>query len=108
MGASPSIVVVTDASVLVNFLRIDRMDLIAGHSYAFIVTDHVADEVSDRYPDQQQRFASAVEAGALSQQSVTSPAEVAPLRNVVGVRTARSRRVLGHRRGGTSAAHTGN
>ena len=69
--------VVTDASVLVNFLRIDRMELIAGHSHEFIVTDHVADEVSDRYPDQQQRFASAIEVGALSQQSVTSPAEVA-------------------------------
>ena len=68
--------VVTETSVLVNFLRIDRMDLIAGHSHAFIVTDHVADEVSDRYPDQQQRFASAVEAGALSQESVKSPAEI--------------------------------
>ena len=77
--ASPSTVVVTDASVLVNFLRIDRMDLIAGHSHEFIVTDHVADEVSDRYPDQQQRFASAVKAGALSRQSVTNPSEVALL-----------------------------
>ena len=77
VGPSPSTVVVTDASVLVNFLRIDRMDLIAGHSHEFTVTDHVADEVSDRYPDQQQRFASAVEAGALSRQRVTSPAEVA-------------------------------
>lgn len=77
MGESPSAVAVTDASVLVNFLRIDRMDLIAGHSHKFIVTDHVADEISDRYPDQQQRFASAVRAGALSQQSVTNPSEVA-------------------------------
>ena len=77
VGVSPSTVVVTDASVLVNFLRIDRMDLITGHSHAFIATDHVADEVSDRYPDQQQRFTSAVDAGALSQQSVTSPAEIA-------------------------------
>ena len=77
VGASPPAVVVTDASVLVNFLRIDRIDLIGKHSHAFIVTDHVAHEVSDRYPDQQQRFASAVEAGALSQQSVTSPAEIA-------------------------------
>ena len=74
MGPSPSTVVVTDASVLVNFLRIDRMALIAGHSHAFIVTDHVADEVSDRYPDQQQRFAAAIDAGALSRQSVTMPA----------------------------------
>ena len=77
VGPSPSTVVVTDASVLVNFLRIDRMDLIAGHSHEFTVTDHVADEVSDRYPDQQQRFASAVDAGALSQQSVTRPEEIA-------------------------------
>ena len=76
MGPSHSTVVVTDASVLVNFLRIDRMDLIAGHSHAFIVTDHVADEVSDRYPDQQQRFASAVHTGILSQLSITSPDEL--------------------------------
>ena len=75
--APPSTVVVTDASVLVHFLRIDRLGLLAGHSHSFIVTDHVADEVSDRYPDLQQRFASAVEAGALSQQSVTKPAEIA-------------------------------
>ena len=46
-------IVVTDASVLINFLRIDRIDLIAGHSHAFLATDHVANEVSDRYPDQQ-------------------------------------------------------
>ena len=77
MGPSPSTVVVTETSVLVNFLRIDRMDLIARHSNAFVVTDHVADEVSDQYPDQQRRFASAVEAGALSQESVTSRAEIA-------------------------------
>lgn len=76
MGPPASTVVVTDASVLVNFLRIDRMDLIAGHSHSFMVTDHVADEVSDQYPDQQQRFASAVAAGALSQESVTSHAEI--------------------------------
>ena len=77
VGASPSTVVVTDASVLVNFLRIDRMDLIAGHSHAFIVTDHVADEVSDRYPDQQRRFAAAVKGGALSEESVANRAEIA-------------------------------
>ena len=38
VGPSPSTVVVTDASVPVNFLRIDRMDLIAGHSQKFTVT----------------------------------------------------------------------
>ena len=59
-------IIVTDASVLINFLRIDRIDLIAGHSHVFLATDHVADEVSDRYPDQQRRFASAVDSGALT------------------------------------------
>lgn len=77
MGPSASTVVVTETSVLINFLRIDRMDLLAGHSHAFIVTDHVADEVSDQYPEQQQRFEAAVEAGALSQERVTSRAEIA-------------------------------
>ncbi len=59
-------IIVTDASVLINFLRIDRIDLIAGHSHAFLATDHVANEVSDRYPDQQRRFVSALDSGALT------------------------------------------
>ena len=70
MSDSPELdrlaIIVTDASVLINFLRIDRIDLIAGHSHAFLATDHVANEVSDRYPDQQRRFASALASGALT------------------------------------------
>ena len=38
-----------DTSVLINFLCIDRMDLIARHSHQFIVTNHVAAEVKDFY-----------------------------------------------------------
>ena len=70
MSDSPELgrpaIVVTDASVLINFLRIDRIDLIAGHSHTFLATDHVASEVSDRYPNQQRRFASALDSGALT------------------------------------------
>ena len=70
MSDSPELdrpaIIVTDASVLINFLRIDRIDLIAGHSHAFLATDHVANEVSDRYPDQQRRFACALDSGALT------------------------------------------
>lgn len=69
-------IIVTDTSVLVNFLRIDRMDLIAEHSHDFVVTDHVADEITDHYPDQQERFGAAIEAGVLKQQSVTDPHEL--------------------------------
>ena len=49
-------IVVTDTSVLINFLRVDRMNLIAGHSHHFVVTGHVAEETSCRYPDRHQQF----------------------------------------------------
>lgn len=74
--ASPAIIV-SDTSVLVNFLRIDRMDLIAAHSHDFIATDHVASEITDHYPDQQMRLATALAQSTLSQVSVTDPVEVA-------------------------------
>ena len=65
-GETKSAIIVTDTSVLINFLRIDRTDLIACHSHDFLCTDHVAVEISDRYPDQQQRFAEALDAGFIS------------------------------------------
>ena len=75
-GGLPAIVV-TDASVLINFLRVNRMDLIADHSHDFVVTDHVAEEVTSHYPDQQRRFVLAINAGAVSQVSVSKSREIA-------------------------------
>lgn len=69
--------VVMDASILINFLRIDRMDLIADHPQDFIVTDHVAEEISDWYPIQQERFADAIETGTVSKTAITHPEEIA-------------------------------
>ena len=69
-------IIVTDASVLINFLRIGRIDLIAGHSHAFLATDHVAAEISDQYPDQQQRFASALDSGGLTLVPVAAAEEL--------------------------------
>ena len=76
VGETKPAIIVTDTSVLINFLRIDRMDLIAGHSHDFLATDHVAAEVSDRYPDQQKRFAEALDAGVISETRVTMPEEL--------------------------------
>ena len=76
VGDARPAIIVTDTSVLINFLRIDRTDLIAGHSHDFLATDHVAAEISDRYPDQQQRFAAALDAGIISETSVTTPEEL--------------------------------
>ncbi len=70
-------VIAADTSVLINFLRVDRMDLIARHSHRFIVTDHVAAEVTDFYPDQRTRLDIALCSGALQQVSIDDQREVA-------------------------------
>ena len=69
-------IVVADTSVLINFLRIDRMDLIAAHPASFIATDHVAAEIVDTYPDQQARYAAALSAAQISEQRIDDPAEL--------------------------------
>lgn len=69
--------IVLDTSVLLNFLRINRLNLIAWHSYNYIVTDHVASEITDHYPKQQERFAEAKANETLRQISVTNPTELA-------------------------------
>lgn len=70
-------IVVTDTSVLINFLKIDRMDLVGSHPAGFLATDHVRDEISDRYPAQIERYAAALKAGLVSEESVVDPVEVA-------------------------------
>lgn len=71
-----SAIVVADTSVLINFLRIDRMDLIGQYPEPFIATDHVAGEIADAYPEQQARYAAALAQGYIAEQSVTDPNEV--------------------------------
>ena len=71
------IVVITDTSVLVNFLVIDRVELmVALPGQQFVVTDHVRGEITEHYPDQLLRLENALEAGVLSEISVTELAEV--------------------------------
>lgn len=60
------VVVITDTSVLVNFLCIDRMDLIARHSHRFMITGHVIEEITDHYPAQQARLSAALADGTLA------------------------------------------
>jgi hypothetical protein len=69
-------IVVADTSVIINFLRIDRMDLIGAHPSSFIVTDHVAVEIADSYPEQQARFQAALRAGHVTQHRIDEPAEM--------------------------------
>jgi hypothetical protein len=75
-----SAIVVADTSVIINFLRIDRMDLIGSHPSPFIVTDHVADEIADSYPEQQARFHAALGSGHITQHRIDDPAEMEAIR----------------------------
>lgn len=67
-------IVVADTSVLINFLRINRMDLIGSHPDSFIATDQVAAEITR--PEQQNRYVAAISAGHLVEQHAKHPLEV--------------------------------
>ena len=71
-GDGQSVIVVTDTSVLVNFLCIDRMDLIARHSHCFMITEHVMEEITDHYPEQQARLNAVLADGTLEVITVPS------------------------------------
>ena len=77
MSFTSLIVIAADTPVLINCLRADRMDLIARHSHRFVVTDHVAAEVKDFYPNQRTRLDIALRSGALQQVSIDDQREVA-------------------------------
>jgi len=70
-GEGPGVVVVTDTSVLINFLRIDRMDLIARHSHRFVITGHVVEEITEHYPEQQARLQAALADRTLEEMTVS-------------------------------------
>jgi hypothetical protein len=69
-------IVIADTSVLINFLAIDRMDLIQRHSCRFFITDHVRHEVTTHYSEQVSRLDLALEQGILEEIQVTDPDEV--------------------------------
>lgn len=57
---------IIDTSVLINFLRIDRADLLAAHPhYRFVVIDYVKSEVTNRSHQQLTRLDAALAAGLL-------------------------------------------
>lgn len=68
--------VVLDSSVLINFLRIDRVDLLAGLPLRFVVTPHVAAEISDGFPKQRAQFQAALATGAVEQRDVVEAAAI--------------------------------
>lgn len=69
--------VIIDTSTLINFLRIGRVDLLAGLThYRFVVTDHVRAEVSVHYPLQLANLEVAFQAAHLTEVSLVAPPEL--------------------------------
>jgi predicted nucleic acid-binding protein len=68
-------IVVADTSVIVNFLRIDRMDLLGMHPEAFMTTDHVGVEITASYPEQQERYQSALDLGHVREERIDDAQE---------------------------------
>lgn len=74
---SPEPHIVLDASVLINFLAVDRADaLLALQGHRFIITDHVRAEVTSRFPAQLARLNSVIDEGLLEVVSITDKAEL--------------------------------
>jgi predicted nucleic acid-binding protein len=77
-GRSKAII---ETSVLVNFLKIDRTDLLANHpAYRFVIPDLVRNEVTRHYAAQVARLDAALAAGQLLSDDpaeTTDPAELA-------------------------------
>ena len=73
----PETIVITDTSVLINFLVLDQVALLGQlPDRRFVVTDHVRAEVTEHFQDQLQRLEQAIAAGVLEEIQVRELEEV--------------------------------
>ncbi|WP_211187166.1 hypothetical protein [Neoroseomonas marina] len=68
-------IVVADTSLVLNFLRLDRMALLGAWRFDVLATDHVSQEITD--PVHRARYAKAEASGHIREEAVTDLAEVA-------------------------------
>ena len=69
--------VITDTSVLINFLAVDQASLLLDHPHLrFLLTDHVRVEVTEYYPEQFSRLEAILSDGSLQQLTVNTPKEL--------------------------------
>lgn len=76
MADAASSIILADTSVLINFLAVDRLDLIVRHGSRFMITDHVGYEVLAHYAEQFTRLQNALTQGILEPIAVIAQEEV--------------------------------
>ena len=103
MDTNDATVVAVDTSELINFLCIDRMDLIDFHSHTFVVTDYVAEEVENHYADERKRLDAVIKSGVLREERV----DASTLASTSGSSAASRRLGLGERSAITLAVSNG-
>lgn len=68
-------VVLTDTNILINFIRLDRLDLLGMiPGYQFQVPDHVVEEIRDR--EQRERLETGLQSGFITALSITDLDEI--------------------------------
>ena len=73
--AEGRLLVVADSSFLINFLAVDRMDILSRlPQFRFHVVNHVVAEI--RYESQRARLQAATEDGGVHEIEITDPAEI--------------------------------
>jgi predicted nucleic acid-binding protein len=96
--------VIIDTSVLVNFLKIDRADLLANHpDYRFVVPDLVRNEVTRHYAAQVTRLEAAIATGQLL---ADDPAEATDLAELATFAAMSTLKIGDGERAAIAAAHT--
>ncbi len=69
--------VILDTCVLINFAAIERIDLLAAHPHdAFLITNHVRDEVKKHFVTQFDAVDAAVDTGTLREITADQPQEL--------------------------------
>lgn len=77
MPPDPETTVVLDASVLINFLAVDRAPCLASiPGCRLVITDHVRAEITSRYPDQLARCDALIDSGGVEVVSITGVSEL--------------------------------
>ncbi len=69
-------IIVSDTSVLINFLKIDGLNLLEKCTSRFLITDHVRAEITDSFPEQLQRFQAGLQNHILKEICVAEDAEI--------------------------------
>jgi predicted nucleic acid-binding protein len=72
-------ILILDASVLINFLKISRIDLLKKHPSEIIITEHVRDEVTNFFPEQLDLLNAAIADGTIMELVISDIQEISEI-----------------------------